>query len=237
MSIVLTDSKHYTDIANAIREKNGKTDTYKPSEMAAAIEEISGGGGGSALDYTVTVNDADGQPRAIYSVKNGVGNIAEPSGISRKKWVDEDGNTIKFPINPSRDMVVTANNDVLLSELLWMLYQDIPDVPEAHAGPICIGWSSPYGTPWIVILYGRQMDWVYSDRFQFRDCTAIHIVANASYTEAVWGSMSAEDRVMYAVDNFSRYILDTKNSAYNTSGLKQKIVHDIPEATDFESFD
>jgi hypothetical protein len=33
-----------TSIANAIRSKNGSSDTYTPSEMADAIAAISGGG-------------------------------------------------------------------------------------------------------------------------------------------------------------------------------------------------
>ena len=36
-------------IANAIREKNGETTTYKPSEMAAAITAITTGGGGEGI--------------------------------------------------------------------------------------------------------------------------------------------------------------------------------------------
>ena len=43
MSKVVTDSKHYTDIAEAIRGK-GVEGSFKPSEMAAAIEEIPSGG-------------------------------------------------------------------------------------------------------------------------------------------------------------------------------------------------
>lgn len=45
MAIVTTDNQHYTDIAAAIRSKNGTETQYKPSEMAAAIQAISGGGG------------------------------------------------------------------------------------------------------------------------------------------------------------------------------------------------
>lgn len=41
MPFVKTDSRHYTDIADAIREKNGSSDTYTPAEMAAAIAELS----------------------------------------------------------------------------------------------------------------------------------------------------------------------------------------------------
>ena len=45
MSKVLVNESSLTGIANAIRSKNGSADTYKPSEMAAAITAISGGGG------------------------------------------------------------------------------------------------------------------------------------------------------------------------------------------------
>ena len=45
MAKVLVNENNLTNIANAIRGKNGSTDTYKPSEMAEAITAISGGGG------------------------------------------------------------------------------------------------------------------------------------------------------------------------------------------------
>ena len=44
MATVTTNNQYYTDIANAIRGKNGTEIQYKPSEMAAAITAISGGG-------------------------------------------------------------------------------------------------------------------------------------------------------------------------------------------------
>lgn len=43
MAIVFTNDEHYGDIADAIRLKNGTQTTYRPDEMAAAIEAIPGG--------------------------------------------------------------------------------------------------------------------------------------------------------------------------------------------------
>lgn len=43
MSKVLVSEENLTNIANAIREKNGETTTYKPNEMAGAIQNISSG--------------------------------------------------------------------------------------------------------------------------------------------------------------------------------------------------
>jgi hypothetical protein len=40
MAIVTTDSKHYSNIADAIREKTGEATTYKPEEMADGVAEV-----------------------------------------------------------------------------------------------------------------------------------------------------------------------------------------------------
>ena len=40
MAYVKTDAQHYSDIGAAIREKNGLTTKYKPSQMAAAINAM-----------------------------------------------------------------------------------------------------------------------------------------------------------------------------------------------------
>lgn len=50
MAKVLVNDSSLTSIADAIREKTGGTDTYKPSEMAGAIASITTGG--EAPEYT-----------------------------------------------------------------------------------------------------------------------------------------------------------------------------------------
>lgn len=46
MANKITNTDNYVAIANAIRSKNGSSDTYTPAQMAAAIEAIPSGGGG-----------------------------------------------------------------------------------------------------------------------------------------------------------------------------------------------
>lgn len=58
MSIVTIDDSCFTNIANAIRGKNGETTTYKPNEMAAAISALSGGGGDWQVAAISTVYDS-----------------------------------------------------------------------------------------------------------------------------------------------------------------------------------
>ena len=54
MANVVINDTHLTNIASAIREKNGTTNTYKPGDMAAAISAIAAGGGDTGYkDYYV----------------------------------------------------------------------------------------------------------------------------------------------------------------------------------------
>lgn len=54
--IIKTDNQNYFNIANAIREKNKTTETYKPSEMALAIANIKS----DSIPCTLTVETAEG---------------------------------------------------------------------------------------------------------------------------------------------------------------------------------
>lgn len=83
--------------------------------------------GMSVLDHTVTFRDDQGNPVAIYSVKDGVGNICVPSGVSAKRWVDADGNIVTFPVNPSADMVITVDNSFTYSGALYEKYSISPE--------------------------------------------------------------------------------------------------------------
>lgn len=58
MANVVIDNTNLTNIATAIREKNGTQNTYKPSEMAAAIQAISAGSAFNGYDssnYDITL--------------------------------------------------------------------------------------------------------------------------------------------------------------------------------------
>lgn len=59
MAKVLVNDGNLTAIANAIRDKNGSTDIYKPAEMAAAISAISGGGSGPDIPDSAFVISGD----------------------------------------------------------------------------------------------------------------------------------------------------------------------------------
>lgn len=68
MSKVYTDPSNYENIAEAIREQIGTSDTYKPSEMPDAIRSIAGGGGSStAFCYAEAIRLANDTPYEVIA--------------------------------------------------------------------------------------------------------------------------------------------------------------------------
>lgn len=70
MATVVTDNKHYSDIADAIREKTGSAITYAPSAMANAIANIITGGG----DTLKQKFDANGNADRVFAYINSYAN-------------------------------------------------------------------------------------------------------------------------------------------------------------------
>lgn len=93
MAIKITDDKHYTDIAAAIRAKNGEETTYKPSEMAAAIEAIT-----SDNPLTeMTVYEGAGMYTKTYKDGSTVtGSVTFDSEGLATSLTDSAGNTVSF---------------------------------------------------------------------------------------------------------------------------------------------
>lgn len=70
MALILTDDQNYKDIAAAIREKNGSTTTYAPSEMAAAVEGLSGSGALYMHSVVLLVDASQTQSLVFVSTKS-----------------------------------------------------------------------------------------------------------------------------------------------------------------------
>ena len=109
MAIVKTDDAHYGAIAEAIREKNGDTAVYKPSEMAAAIQAIQTGGGvaGAAVEMKdVNFYDYEGTLVASYTLAEAQALTALPDGPTHEgltfqgwNYTLEKVNTMTRPMN------------------------------------------------------------------------------------------------------------------------------------------
>ena len=76
--IVLSNSQYYSDIANAIRAKNGESTHYKPSEMALAIKSLQGGG----INCTLTISTVPNATVTATFENQTVTAIADVSGTA-----------------------------------------------------------------------------------------------------------------------------------------------------------
>jgi hypothetical protein len=90
---VLINEATLSSIANAIREKNGTTETYKPAEMVEAIQSIQSGGvlnsgfGARFINSSMSANDVNNI--LIDAVANGV------TTIPNYRFYDGDNNDIE----------------------------------------------------------------------------------------------------------------------------------------------
>ena len=103
MAKVLVNESSLTGIADAIRGKNGSTDTYKPSEMAAAITAISGGGGGYDIPEEAFVLSGDCSYRFYKGGWNWFiekyGNQITTNNISSALYMFNDCKLTQIPFN------------------------------------------------------------------------------------------------------------------------------------------
>lgn len=104
MAIKITDTKHYADIAAAIRAKNGLNATYKPSEMAAAIAALEMNGDGTNTDTSsgakitnVSVNEDSNSFVVTFDDGTAIsGSAGFDSEGNPTDLYDDAGNTVVF---------------------------------------------------------------------------------------------------------------------------------------------
>ena len=95
MAIKTINDTHLTDIADAIRSKNGETSGYTPAEMAPAIRNLNTGSSGSNTTFVYV-------PPTTSSSFDGYVLDLTPYGItldSQVKFVQCSGGTITYEQN------------------------------------------------------------------------------------------------------------------------------------------
>lgn len=93
MATVITDDKHYADIADAIREKNGEETTYKPSEMAEAIKAL------ESKETVASLNVYEYTGMFTYQQEDGTmltGSVSFDENGMATGLADDNGNTVHF---------------------------------------------------------------------------------------------------------------------------------------------
>ena len=111
---VIVKESSLQNIANAIREKNGKTDKYKPSEMSAAISEISKGFP-NGMEWTKS-NIVNDNFNAIYYANNlrvAGSNNGLYYSTDGKTWTQSNITNLIYTVYYANDTWFAGGNNIL----------------------------------------------------------------------------------------------------------------------------
>lgn len=118
MALELIDQTVLTDIANAIRERNGTETTYKPSEMATAVLALDGTKAGAGTTVTLpaktgVISDPDyvESRQSLHSTAD-VTNVWEVSTEGYSSYTD-------LPWHSERNSVKKLYIDSLVASVEW----------------------------------------------------------------------------------------------------------------------
>ena len=155
MAKVLVTDTNLTDIANAIREKNGATTSYKVDEMASAIGSIStsGSSGGGLQEENVSVTLSITSTSSSY--RPDVSYLTYEKGMFAPKFIDVSTNNYSSTLSVAKGSFITLQKASTSSQ---MRYQGVTGDIEAFADLN----SSPYNKTIMAQINGSGALEVYS---------------------------------------------------------------------------
>ena len=211
MSKVLVNESSLTGIANAIRGKNGSTTTYKPSEMAAAITAISGGGEHTIEALSITANGTYTAPDGVDGYSPVTVNVPQSGGPPESAFVISGNCKYRFSnggwdwfIENYRNRITTNN----IEYVYYMFYSsNIENIPfEINCANIDMDITSMFydctklkELPKINNLKVSALD-----RFAY-NCSSLKIIPSDYFNAWDFSNVSNADYAYFGAANYMFY--------------------------------
>lgn len=135
MANVLVNDASLQDIADAIREKNGTEETYKPAEMGNAVRAIQSGG---AVDESVWVEDDSEIVINITCYQNAAISclVSKNGTITYKRNKKEGAN--QYPKWSFSNLAQMSNSDWGSNRILWNASEQAEIINDGYDGEFLI---------------------------------------------------------------------------------------------------
>lgn len=241
MSTIVTDSKHYSDIANAIRGKNETSNTYKPSEMALAIRAIEFVG----IPCTLTVQTGAGASVTATLGSSSVSATADSNGTATLILKKEGTWTLTATLNgTTKSTTVNVEHSLsgeislvnpILANNSWEKISEIAKAGKAsqywNVGDTktftCNGYTMTaqiigfdHDNVTNASSYGRTKAGI---TFQFKDCYPITYIFNNQsrfypYSKAYIRSILAGFAQATAINDLASYIVPVNKDCIQKQG-------------------
>lgn len=176
MAQKLYEETNIQAIADAIREKNGTTDTYLVSEMAAAVSAIQAGGGGN-LDFS-KLSYATLTPTSDVLSSTGMDLSSYISDYSQVKFIMySDGNTsatmyIYIPDALGNKLIAISGRETFTSKYTYGAYQIPGYIASSSSAFNFNGYS--YEIDWMNATHFRLARYNYNSTFKDYPYTVIN---------------------------------------------------------------
>ena len=240
MSVVTINDEHLKNIANAIRQKSGETDKYKPSEMANAIKNISSSSYEPVLqNITIkpSINDqsfvADTGYDAIgvVNVSKVTSDIDSDINASNiKKGVNILGvdGTLEEGITPVGEIDISANGTYDVTNYASAIVEVKSAGGEGKYAPRFISfYGYNGGTELDAEVQGLDVSNVTKFTYMFRDATITHLdlsswnIGNARQLSSMFYNCSKLENIN--LNNWDTSNVTTMSSMFHGCSVVSKL--------------
>lgn len=225
MANVILDDTHLTNIANAIREKNGEATTYTPGAMAKAITDLPSGGGSVEVEPIVLTMSCDyacsGLIASAYIELFG-DTISTDSITSASHMFDKyQGEYIPFDINFNSNynlsMNYMFNSAAQLKELPVVIGAYPMSLNNIFAGDLCLNnIPENYFDDWDFSY--MQSNNFCGGNYMFFNCYSLRAIPQYMLKN-MWCKSTSSSYVFYNCAFGNCYVLDEINGLAVQPGI------------------